>query len=328
MAQLYSMIPETALDPILWRGLSDSAKAIYIELWCLATQCDARGAFTHPVRGPMVLDDIAYALRRDSDMATFKSHVNDLEAAGLLATEDGTLTTLYIPTFREANPTTQAERRRKWVDNKRGKRSPPPSDDGFDDGPDDPNTPPDDCPEEFSENPNGIQEDSDALSIKVKVNSKSKDKEIGDSIESTPPPDPSSKTKKAKKSTADPRSSHASIRLVHEITGKMPHKDTYDALIRVLGETPKADLLRECWQAWRSRGYRPDNFAWVLEWYANGGPVKAGPQNQAQPQRQFQARPGPYARPQAMYTNEQREAAKAKARQALAERAARATASA
>ena len=70
----------------------------------------------------------------------------------------------------------------------------------------------------------------------------------------------------------DPRSSHPAISAVREVTARFPSKDVYDQLIQAVGDNPDIMRLRECWDAWRIRGFKPTNFAWATEWYITGIP--------------------------------------------------------
>lgn len=89
------------------------------------------------------------------------------------------------------------------------------------------------------------------------------------------PPARPPKTKKARASKADPRTSHPAIVAVFEVTGRRPDKDLYNKIIRTLGEDPDGQKLVECFEAWRGKGYRATNYAWITEWYVKGIPEKA-----------------------------------------------------
>src|SRR5690606_13644919 len=41
-----------------------------------------------------------------------------------------------------------------------------------------------------------------------------------------------------------------------------------DDVRRALGNNPDPYLLERCFRAWCLRGYRPQNLAWLTEWYA------------------------------------------------------------
>lgn len=99
---------------------------------------------------------------------------------------------------------------------------------------------------------------------------------------------------------ADPRSSHPSIVAIRQITGRFPSKDIYDLLIQSIGEHPRLDDLKTCFETWRGKGWRADNFAWITEWYVNGIPIdeysqkgkpSARQQNGTYPRRNQSARP-------------------------------------
>lgn len=71
----------------------------------------------------------------------------------------------------------------------------------------------------------------------------------------------------------DPRLDHPALKAVIEVKGSYPHKDTWDLVIKTGGENPDIPRLRECWVAWRARGYSPGNLGWLVDWYVNGIPV-------------------------------------------------------
>jgi hypothetical protein len=91
---------------------------------------------------------------------------------------------------------------------------------------------------------------------------------------------PSGEATRRKRSQADPRSQHPAIQAVREITARYPDKTLWDAIIDTLGETFDGHRLRECWKAWRLKGFSPTNYSWITEWYANGitnGQPRASP---------------------------------------------------
>lgn len=83
----------------------------------------------------------------------------------------------------------------------------------------------------------------------------------------------SGKAKRAitsKKSHADPRTSHPAIQCVKSITSRYPPKELYDDIIHSLGENPDRQRLAACRKEWVSRGYNPNSWNWLLDWYAKG----------------------------------------------------------
>ncbi len=72
--------------------------------------------------------------------------------------------------------------------------------------------------------------------------------------------------------TTDPRSSHRAIQAVKHLTKHYPKKSLYEKVIAVLGETPDKELLKQCWDAWDIRDYKPTSLVWLFEWYVAGGP--------------------------------------------------------
>lgn len=74
-----------------------------------------------------------------------------------------------------------------------------------------------------------------------------------------------------KPSKADSRTKHPAIQCVKGITSRYPPKELYDEIIRVLGNSPKGELLAACRKEWLKRGYNPNAWAWLLDWYPAGG---------------------------------------------------------
>lgn len=68
----------------------------------------------------------------------------------------------------------------------------------------------------------------------------------------------------------DPRANHPAIVAVREVKGKYPDKDLWDSIIETVGEHPDLPLMRKCWVTWRTRGYLPNNYGWLVDWYVNG----------------------------------------------------------
>ncbi len=101
----------------------------------------------------------------------------------------------------------------------------------------------------------------------------------------TPAPAPAPKQRAKRPSRADPRTKHPAIQCVKGIMegNANPPKVLYDDLIQTLGETPDGPRLARCYKEWVGRGFKPTNYAWVLEWYAKGipagGPTRASPRN-------------------------------------------------
>jgi len=73
-------------------------------------------------------------------------------------------------------------------------------------------------------------------------------------------------------SKADPRTKHPAIQAIFDLTGIHPVKGAYGPLIAVLGDAPNGARLKECYEAWSIKGWKPTNYAWVTDWYAKGGP--------------------------------------------------------
>lgn len=54
------------------------------------------------------------------------------------------------------------------------------------------------------------------------------------------------------------------------VVGRYPPKVLWDSIVAVVDARKDEAFLKECWKEWVARGYRKDNYAWLLEWYADG----------------------------------------------------------
>ncbi len=77
------------------------------------------------------------------------------------------------------------------------------------------------------------------------------------------------------KTATDERKDHAAIVAVRLVTNLFPPKEIWDVIIAAIGDDPDAQRLNECFIAWRTRGFKPNNYAWALEWYRHGIPSYA-----------------------------------------------------
>lgn len=82
-------------------------------------------------------------------------------------------------------------------------------------------------------------------------------------------PEPSKPARKPPKEP-DPRSDSAAIQCARGVGGRYPPKEIYDDVIRILGESPDGEKLAACRKTWVGRGYNPNSWNWLLEWYASG----------------------------------------------------------
>jgi len=78
---------------------------------------------------------------------------------------------------------------------------------------------------------------------------------------------PRTKTKRS-----DPRTSHPAIQAARQATGRYPPKELYDQVISTLGDKPDQQRLDRCRRSWLARGYNPNAWTWLLEWYPQGIP--------------------------------------------------------
>jgi hypothetical protein len=71
----------------------------------------------------------------------------------------------------------------------------------------------------------------------------------------------------------DPRLDHPAIKAVIAVSKITPHEAIRDEVIDVLGIEPDVGKLRNCFQVWIRKGYKPKNMAWISDWYAKGIPT-------------------------------------------------------
>jgi hypothetical protein len=72
------------------------------------------------------------------------------------------------------------------------------------------------------------------------------------------------------KKQRDERLDHPALAAVLEIRGAYPPKDLWNLVIEKVGVNPDSAKLKECWLEWRTRGYSPVAYGWLLDWYLNG----------------------------------------------------------
>jgi len=97
------------------------------------------------------------------------------------------------------------------------------------------------------------------------------DSDIGAKAQpSDPPPDPP--PKKKPKSRADPRTKSTPIQAIRAVIGgrRYPPRELYDTIISVVGNHPDMALLKACRAEWITRGYNPNSWKWLTEWYSSG----------------------------------------------------------
>lgn len=116
-----------------------------------------------------------------------------------------------------------------------------------------------------------LPEASKYLNLNLNSNLNSDPKEDFGVSDETQPKD-SQKEEKAALKPKDPRSNHPAIAAIRNATGKFPKKAIWDCLISVLGNDPSLTKLNRCYQEWILRGYNPQNFNWVTDWYVAGIP--------------------------------------------------------
>lgn len=108
------------------------------------------------------------------------------------------------------------------------------------------------------------------------VNQKSTKAEIPPKQKPTPsssssvPSSTSVKEERPAKKQRDERIDHPAIAAFREVKGAYPNKDVWDLVIKTVGDAPDIPRMRECWVAWRAKDYKPNNLAWLVDWYVNG----------------------------------------------------------
>jgi hypothetical protein len=88
-------------------------------------------------------------------------------------------------------------------------------------------------------------------------------------IGETPTPDQEIQSPKTKPKR-DERLDHPAITVFREVTQRYPLKPTFDLIIRALGENPNKERLKEVYEEWCARGFKPTNVSGLLEWYKTG----------------------------------------------------------
>jgi len=88
-------------------------------------------------------------------------------------------------------------------------------------------------------------------------------------ISETPTPDQEISPLKVKPKR-DERLDHPAIIVFREVTQRYPLKPTFDLIIRGLGENPNKARLKEVYEEWCARGFKPTNVSGLLEWYKTG----------------------------------------------------------
>lgn len=63
------------------------------------------------------------------------------------------------------------------------------------------------------------------------------------------------------------------VEAIREVCNLYPPKPNWDTLHAVVTDKPDIALLARCFQEWTLRGFKPTNYKWVTEWYAQGGPA-------------------------------------------------------
>ena len=67
------------------------------------------------------------------------------------------------------------------------------------------------------------------------------------------------------------------IETVRAITGRYPDKVLWPQIIATISSSGKdSEYIGSLYTTWRSRGYSPTNYAWLLEWLPNGIPTTNG----------------------------------------------------
>ena len=90
--------------------------------------------------------------------------------------------------------------------------------------------------------------------------------------------------------TGDERAKHPAIASVRHLIERYPPRDEWAAIIDVVGDEPDTERLAECFGEWSHRGYRPNNFAWIYEWYQRGtipGRISNGKQSISQVAQEY-----------------------------------------
>ena len=73
----------------------------------------------------------------------------------------------------------------------------------------------------------------------------------------------------------EPKNLHPVIVAIKEITGRYPEEVLWDRIIKLTGDSPNLDKLKECAVTWSANGYNLQNVkGWLFDWYVKGIPEK------------------------------------------------------
>lgn len=97
-----------------------------------------------------------------------------------------------------------------------------------------------------------------------------------DAMSGAPAPETPPPTKKPKRNDprGDGRHSLPGIQAARSAAGRYPPRELWDDIISALGNAPDGRKLTECRKEWVSRGYNPNAWKWLLEWYRGGIPPR------------------------------------------------------
>lgn len=91
---------------------------------------------------------------------------------------------------------------------------------------------------------------------------------------------------KSPKQTKDRAPKSPAIEAIREITKRYPPKDLWQRIEKFLGERFDREGLRNCYETWIARDYKPTNYdGWLFDWYLNGIPKQGGEGNGKYPTR-------------------------------------------
>lgn len=65
---------------------------------------------------------------------------------------------------------------------------------------------------------------------------------------------------------------HPALKAIVKLCGHMPAQILWTTMIETLGDDPDIPKLTRSYREWTLKGYKPKNYGWVTDWYANGIP--------------------------------------------------------
>jgi hypothetical protein len=263
---------EALHDPKMCR-LSDRLYRRAIELFLMAGET-AKDGILPPVA------DIAWSLRVNEEI--LETELYELQKVGILSQVDGEwLVTNFakrqakISDEERAKQYRERKRKEEYYEEGASPTLPSPSEDGEGMGERDGN---EDDGEASRDASRGRHEGVTVASrnvnrIDIESDTDIDKNRVDQSVAATSAAAPTIPEKKPENGR-DPRLKHPAIIAFRSVTGRLPNKALFDRVIAEMGLHPDVKRLRECFQAWVSRGKNQMSIeVWLYEWYHQGIPA-------------------------------------------------------